>query len=106
MNTKELTAMVEAQAATIAALEARIAELEASRERMLVWASKVQAHIAYLEGKPAKKASDRASGPRPSRPVRRPEPQPHLTQLVAELYQEPAPEAAPSPIVPDDDIPF
>ena len=72
MNAQQLSPLVEAQAIAIAGLEARIAELEASRERMLVWAEKVQAHIAYLEGKPAKKESNWKSGVRPSHPVRRP----------------------------------
>ena len=75
MNAKELTELVEKQALMIEQLAARIDGLEASRERMLVWAEKVQAHNAYLEGKakPApKRETEWKSGPRPSHPVRRP----------------------------------
>ena len=99
-----LNATVEAQALMIEQLAARIEELETARVGMRGWAEKVQAHLTH---KPAvKKQSDWVSGPRPSHPVRRPEPQPHLTQLVAELYQEPEPlddaVCNPSPIAPED----
>jgi hypothetical protein len=81
-----LNATVEAQAAMLEQLAARIEELEAARVGMRGWAEKVQAHLTHKPA--AKKQSDWVSGPRPSHPVRRPEPQPHLTQLVAEIHQE------------------
>ena len=104
MNVKQLTALVEAQAATIAALAARIEELEAARIGMRAWATKVQAHLTHKPA--AKKQSDWVSGPRPSRPVRRP-------QAPAAAAAEPEPMPAPlddpacnpSPIT-DADCPF
>ena len=107
MNAQQLTPLVEAQALVIAGLEARIEALEARLEKALVWATTAQAHIQALEAKPAKKASDWVSGPRPSHPVRRP------AALVAsassgiewkDLPPEPLDDAVcnPSPVVPED----
>ena len=101
MNAKELTELVEAQAATIAALSERIAALEVARIGMRGWAEKVQAHLTH---KPAKKASDWVSGPRPSHPVRRPQ---APAAAAAELPPEPLDDPAcnPSPAV-SEDCPF
>jgi hypothetical protein len=100
MNAQQLTPLVEAQAIAIAGLEARIAELEASRERMLVWAEKVQAHIAYLEGKAKPAKTEWKSGPRPSHPVRRP-----AAPAAAAAELPPEPEQAASPGIEWKDLP-
>lgn len=87
---------------TLKTLEARIDALEARLEKALAWAITAQAHIAYLEAKPAKKASDWVSGPRPSHPVRRPA---APAAVAAEPMPEPMlddPVCNPSPVVPED----
>ena len=101
MNTKELTELVQAQAAMIEQLAARIEELETARVGMRDWATKVQAHLTHKPA--AKKQSGWVSGPRPSHPVRRP-------AAPAAAAAEPAPEPEPDedlacggrPIVPED----
>lgn len=100
MNAKELTTLVEQQAAMVKALEARIEELEAARVGMRGWAEKVQAHLTHKPA--AKKQSDWVSGPRPSHPVRRPQ-APAAAAAEPEM-PEPLDDAVcnPSPIVPED----
>ena len=103
MNVKQLTDVVALQAEEIRALRE---ELEALRAGVRAWASVAQARIRALEAKPVKKASDWVSGPRPSRPVRRPQ-----APAAAAAEPEPAPAPLddpvhnPSPIT-DADCPF
>ena len=102
MNAKELTEIVEKQALMIEQLAARIEELEAARVGMRGWAEKVQAHLTH---KPAKKASDWVSGPRPSHPVRRPA-APAAAAAEPEPEQLTSSEADMLAAVPDYDLPF
>jgi len=112
MNTKQLTDLVEVQAAMIEQLAARIAELEQARVGMRGWAEKVQAHLTYKPA--AKKQSEWVSGYRPNRAVRRPEAPAAAAAEPAssgiewkDLPVEPLddPTCNPSPIV-DEDCPF
>jgi hypothetical protein len=96
-----LNATVEAQALMIEQLAARIEELEAARVGMRGWAEKVQAHLTH---KPAKKASNWVSGPRPSHPVRRPAAPAAAAAELPEPEQAPCEESC-AP-VPDYDLPF
>jgi hypothetical protein len=102
MNTKQLTDLVESQAAAIAALEARIAELEAARIGMRSWAESVRTRLRALEGRPSKAPKSSTpewkSGYRPVRTTPRPA---APAAAAAEVLPEPPPcEGAPA--VPED----